>query len=216
MYESSRFELALSPYTSPPPTPRSTGSLIAIVALIAIVVIAALVIFRGSLSDLIGDYFARGRQAAAYRDLELDVESMLETVDVQFSIIVHGTDQLASNFEDLTGIPLHLAHINSTEQIDDAILESRSFTNTFAQFLNRRITPESVNQQKQTLRLFRNHLQSRTLVDIHRSLLQQDLERIRSQQRLLEMQKTRLEQIANYIHDSVEPVNVTFVKGDLP
>jgi len=202
MHSSEFLGIAVNPHTSP----KGKGPFRAVMAFTIIVLIVAFVIFRGPLSGLVRAYVIsvqgdpeEAKKEAAYRALELDVNNLLEIVDSQFDVIVYEADQFAARFENLTDIPLSLAHTNSTKQIDHAIIKSEAFADTLAQILNARLIPESIDQQKRSIRLVRNHLQNGTLTDIHRTLLQQNLEWIRSQQDALETQKTRLDQVADWL-----------------
>jgi len=204
MHSSEFLGVAINPQKSP----KGKGTFIAVLVFTVLVIIAALIILRGPLSDLARGYVItvqgdpeEAKREAAYRALELDVNNLLEIVDSEFNIIVNDTGKLAASFENLTGIPLHLAHVNSTKQMDHAIIKSESFTDTLAQLINARLTPESIDEQKRTIRLVKNHLQNETLTDIHKTSLQQKLEWIRSQQGVIEKQKARIEQIATWLNE---------------
>jgi len=195
------------------------------IILIAIFLLIALFLLREPLQEVVQAHVEEeiaakqaaeqaAQEAAAYAALERNIRSILDTTDQQFGILSDNLKQLASEFELNLGIPLHLAHKDSTPVIDDAILRSQSFRQNFVRLLNARTPPASVESKRRTLSSVKRHLHDGTLTDLDRTALQTDYDWICSKQEVIQSQQNRLQQIITWIQNKTYPVNPNSMKGD--
>lgn len=136
------------------------------------------------------------QQKLEQESLRQDVEVLIYSVGNKLADLNRRLDELSIRFETVTGIPFASAHEYTSRRIDQAVLRSYSFAETWSRLLNARVSYDKLLDQEYRFSRIRDRYESDQVTRLDRVMLLELADWVRRQELALPTQHQRISEIS--------------------